>query len=68
MKVVGNCTGLHPNGVQNDFQQCSHGLTIKVWDDVNKMEEKIQKEKGISDTETNDILEEEQRQGEYEHT
>ena len=51
------------SGVQNDFQQCSHQLTQKVWDDINKMEEKKQQEQGISDKETNDILEEEQRQG-----
>lgn len=59
--TVGGCTHSEASGVQNDFQQCSHQLTQKVWDDINKMEEKKQQEKGIPDKETNDILEEEQR-------
>ena len=44
--TVGDCTSLQKNGVQNDFEQCSDELIIKVWDDINKMEEKIQKGKG----------------------
>lgn len=60
--TVGGCTHSEASGVQNEFQQCSHQLTQKVWDDITKMEEKKQKEKGILDKETNDILEEEQRQ------
>jgi hypothetical protein len=62
--TIGACTHSEASVVQTDFGKCSHQLNQNVWADIQELEKKTRKEQGIPDKETNDILEEEQRQDE----
>ena len=56
---------IQANKAQTEFQECSHQLTQKVWEELQVLEDKKQEEKGIQERETNDVLEEEAKQGKF---
>jgi len=62
--TAGGCTHMQANKAQTEFQECSHQLTQKVWDELQVIEDKKVEEKGIQERETNDVLEEEAKQDE----
>ena len=64
-RTAGDCTHMQISKAQNDFQECSYQLTQKVWGEFQALEDKKQEEKGIQERETNDVLEEEAKQGKF---